>query len=114
MVAVFIPQILPELEESCRCPMRIDLPEGCLNPCAMSISRFPVFLASASLALTISFQSGMANEAFFSKDGRTVTMGLGSRGRSGLVQVDIATGKITQAPLPAELKDCLLYTSRCV
>lgn len=32
-------------------------------------------------------------------------MGLGGRGGSGLVQVDIATGKITQAPLPAELKD---------
>ena len=47
----------------------------------------------------------MANEAFFSKDGRTVTMGLGGRGGSGLVQVDIATGKITPAPLPAELKD---------
>ena len=47
----------------------------------------------------------MANEAFFSKDGSTVTMGLGGRAGSGLVQVDIATGKITQAPLPAELKD---------
>jgi len=47
----------------------------------------------------------MANEAFFSKDGRTVTLGLGGRGGSGLAQVDIATGKITLAPLPAELKD---------
>lgn len=85
--------------------MRIDLPAGCLNPWAMSISRLPVLFVSASLALAFLVQPGMANEAFFSKDGRTVTMGLGSRGRTGLVQVDIATGKITQAPLPAELKE---------
>ncbi len=32
-------------------------------------------------------------------------MGLGGRGTSGLIQVDIATGKVTQAPLSAELKD---------
>ena len=71
----------------------------------MSFSRLPVLFLSVSLALTPALQPGMANEAFFSKDGRTVTMGLGGRGGSGLVQVDIATGKITQAPLPAELKD---------
>jgi hypothetical protein len=71
----------------------------------MSISRLPVLLVSAALALALSLQCGLANEAFFSKDGRTVTMGLGGRGVSGLVQVDIATGKITEAPLPAELKD---------
>lgn len=69
--------------------------------CGMSISRLPVLLVSVCLAL----QASTANEAFFSKDGGTVTAGLGGRGRSGLVQVDIATGKITQAPLPAELKD---------
>jgi hypothetical protein len=71
----------------------------------MSISRLPVLLVSASVALTFSFQSSLANEAFFSKDGKTVTMGLGGRGIGGLMQVDIATGKITQAPMPAELKD---------
>lgn len=71
----------------------------------MSIYRLPVLFVSASLALTFSLQPSAANEAFFSKDGRTVTMGLGGRGRTGLVQVDIATGKITPAPLPAELKD---------
>jgi len=70
----------------------------------MSISRLPVLLISASFALTLSLQTGMANEAFFSKDGGTVTMGLGGRGL-GLMQVDVATGRITQAPLPAELKD---------
>ncbi|MDB6007059.1 MAG: hypothetical protein JWR15_4046 [Prosthecobacter sp.] len=71
----------------------------------MSISRFPIRSISAFLALTVSLQSSMANDAFFSKDGRTVTMGLGGRGGFGLVQVDIASGKITQAPLPAELKE---------
>ncbi|OYW76411.1 MAG: hypothetical protein B7Z37_08755 [Verrucomicrobia bacterium 12-59-8] len=71
----------------------------------MSISRLPVFVVSASLALTFSLQPSLANEAFFSKDGGTVTMGLGGRSGSGLVQVDIATGKISQAPLPEELKD---------
>ena len=85
--------------------MLIDLPSVCLKRCAMSISRLPVFLVSASMTLILSLQSGMANEAFFSKDGRMVTMGLGGRGGSGLAQIDIATGKITQAPLPAELKD---------
>lgn len=85
--------------------MRIDLPSVCLKPCGMSISRLPARLASASLAFILSLQSGMANEAFFSKDGRTVTMALGNRGIAGLMQVDIATGKITQAPLPAELKE---------
>lgn len=71
----------------------------------MSLSRLPVLLVTALLTLTLSLQSTLANEAFFSKDGRTVTMGLGGRGGFGLVQVDIATGKTTQAPLPAELKE---------
>ncbi|MDI1313114.1 hypothetical protein [Prosthecobacter sp.] len=71
----------------------------------MSISRLPVLLVSASLGLILSLQPSVANEAYFSKDGKTVTMGLGGRGRTGLVQVDVATGKITPAPLPAELKD---------
>ncbi len=70
----------------------------------MSNSRLPALLVSASLALTFLIQPGMGNEAFFSKDGSTVTMALGDRGY-GLMQVEIATGKITPAPLPAELKD---------
>ena len=84
--------------------MSIDLASGCRKPCDMSISRLPVLLVGASLALALSLQPCMANEAFFSKDGRTVTMALGDRGY-GLMQVDIATGKTTPAPLPAELKD---------
>lgn len=71
---------------------------------SMNIPRLPLFLVSVSLSLGLLLQPGMANEAFFSKDGKTVTMGL-NNALSGLVQVDIATGKITQAPLPAELKD---------
>jgi hypothetical protein len=85
--------------------MRIDLPAGCLNPCAMRIPPLSFLLASTSLALILTPQPSRANEAFFSPDGNTVTLGLGGRGRPGLVQVDIATGKITSAPLPAELKD---------
>jgi hypothetical protein len=85
--------------------MRIDLPSGCLKPCAMRIFRLSILLVSASLALTLPLQPSMANDAFFSKDGKTVTMALGGRGVSGLMQVDIASGKITQAPLPGELKD---------
>ncbi|WP_395753107.1 hypothetical protein [Prosthecobacter sp.] len=46
----------------------------------MSISRLPVLLASAMLALMLPLQRSVANEAFFSKDGKTVTMGLGGRG----------------------------------
>ncbi len=84
--------------------MSIDLPSGCFNPCGMSISRLPVLFVSASLALTLSLQPSRGNEAFFSKDGQTVTAALGDRG-FGLMQVDVATGKITPAPLPAELKD---------
>lgn len=56
------------------------------------------------MALALLNRPSMANEAFFSKDGKTVTMALGDRGY-GLMQVDIATGKITKAPVPAELKD---------
>lgn len=70
----------------------------------MHLTRLPVFLVSVSLALTLSLQSGAAGEAFFSKDGKTVTMGL-NNALTGLVQVDIASGKITRAPLPAEIKD---------
>lgn len=71
----------------------------------MNTPRLPFLFVSVSLSLGLSVPTASANDAFFSKDGKTVTMGLGSRGGVGLVQVDIATGKITQAPLPAELKD---------
>ena len=66
----------------------------------MHLTRLPVFLISVIFAL----QPVIAGEAFLSKDGKTVTMGL-CNARSGLVQVDIATGAITAAPLPDELKD---------
>ncbi|WP_395741837.1 hypothetical protein [Prosthecobacter sp.] len=68
------------------------------------MKRLPVFLVGAALALTLPPSSILANEAFFSKDGGTVTLALGDRGY-GLMQVDVGTGKITHAPLPAELKD---------
>ncbi|MBL9131728.1 MAG: hypothetical protein JNG86_11045, partial [Verrucomicrobiaceae bacterium] len=64
----------------------------------MKLTRLAAFL----IALTSPFS--MAGEAFFSQDGRTVTMGL-SRALTGLVEVNIVTGKITHAPLPKELKD---------
>lgn len=54
--------------------------------------------------MLLSLGDSLAGEAFFSKDGKKVTMGL-NNALTGLVQVDIATGKITQAPLPAEIKD---------
>lgn len=69
----------------------------------MYLTRLPVFLVSVFLAL----QPGMEGEAFFSKDGKTVTIGL-CNVRTGLVQVDLATGKITKAPLPKELEgECI-------
>lgn len=52
----------------------------------------------------LSLDDSLAAEAFFSKDGKKVMMGMNGV-LTGLVQVDIATGKITQAPLPAEIKD---------
>ena len=52
----------------------------------------------------MSIKPVLAGEAFFSKDGSAVTMGL-SNALIGLVQVDIATGKIISASLPVELKD---------
>lgn len=70
----------------------------------MKIFRFSLLLVGAA-ALLMPPLSSSANEGFFSKDGRTVTLGLGDRGISGLLQVDIATGKTTSAPLPSELKD---------
>lgn len=47
---------------------------------------------------------GFAAEAFFSKDGSTVTMTLSPRS-PGLIQVNVKNGKITHAPLPKELKE---------
>ncbi len=70
----------------------------------MSLPRLSCILACASLSILLSCSPSLAREAFFSKDGKTVTMGL-ANALSGLVQVDIATGKITQATLPKDLKD---------
>jgi len=70
----------------------------------MHLSRLPACLFSVSMLVMLSISSGIAGEAFFSKDGKTVTMGLNNV-LTGLVQVEIETGKITQAPLPTEIKD---------
>lgn len=78
----------------------------------MKIIRFPLMVACAS-ALIMSSLPAAANEGFFSKDGQTVTLGLGERGISGLLQVEIATGKVTQAPLSAELKDESIDSVAC-
>lgn len=63
------------------------------------LPRSVVGLLFVAVSVTI---SGQAGEAFFSKDGKTVTLAL-DRALTGLVQVDLATGNITQAPLPADL-----------
>lgn len=70
----------------------------------MSLTRLPISLVCASFFILFALQPGIAGEAFFSKDGSTVTMGL-NNALTGLVQVDIATGKITRAPMPADIKD---------
>lgn len=54
----------------------------------------------------------LAGDAFFSPDGKTVTMGLCGQ-RSGLVQVDVTTGKVTKAPLPKDLaEECIESVAR--
>lgn len=50
---------------------------------------------------------GLAGDAFFSPDGKVVTMGLNGL-RTGLVRVEVATGKITKAPLPKELAEAYI------
>ncbi|MCB1276156.1 hypothetical protein [Prosthecobacter sp.] len=78
----------------------------------MNAFKLPAAPVSVFIALALSFQSGIAGDAFFSKDGRTVTIAL-CNARSGLLQVDIASGKITEAPLPQELKDeCIESVAR--
>lgn len=69
----------------------------------MTLLRLPVVVASVSLACVFSACQLPAAEAFFSKDGSTVTMV--TRRSPGLVKVDIKSGKITKAPLPKELKE---------
>jgi hypothetical protein len=65
------------------------------------MKRLSLFLATLGF---LNMSLGHAAEAFFSPDGKTVTMGLCGQ-RMGLVQVEVATGKITPAPLPKELAD---------
>lgn len=69
----------------------------------MTFMRLPVVVASVSLACLSFIGPAQAAEAFFSKDGSTVTMV--TRRSPGLVKVDIKSGKITKAPLPKELKE---------
>lgn len=78
----------------------------------MTLPRLPVVLASVSLACVFPTSAGLAAEAFFSKDGSTVTMTLSPRG-AGLIQVDVASGTITPAPLPKELKGELIESIAC-
>ena len=55
---------------------------------------------------------GQAADAFFSPDGKTVTMGLCGL-RTGLIRVDVGTGKITKAPLPKDLaEECIESIAR--
>ncbi|MBK8036622.1 MAG: hypothetical protein IPK22_05730 [Verrucomicrobiaceae bacterium] len=56
--------------------------------------------------------SAAGADAFFSPDGKTVTIGLCGV-RTGLIQVDVGTGKITKAPLPKELaEECIESIAR--
>jgi hypothetical protein len=73
----------------------------------MNSSWHPVFVVSILIVMALASSPCAAGEAFFSRDGGTVTMGAGEAS-AGLVQVDIATGRITEAPLPAELKDAFI------
>jgi len=63
-------------------------------------------LSLATLLFTAGQPFAWGADAFFSPDGKTVTttMILSST-LTGLVQIDVATGKATQLPLPPALKD---------
>jgi hypothetical protein len=65
------------------------------------MKRLRLFLATLGF---LNLSLGHAADAFFSPDGKTVTIGLCGQ-RTGLIQVEVATGKITKAPLPKELAD---------
>jgi hypothetical protein len=73
------------------------------------------FCLSVAVVTVLSFVNpgrGLAGDAFFSPDGATVTMGLCGP-RTGLFQVDVASGKITKAPLPKELaEECIESVAR--
>lgn len=73
----------------------------------MTFLRLSAVVASVSLACLFATSRSLAAEAFFSEDGSTVTMTL-SPLSAGLIQVDVETGDITQAPLPKELKEELI------
>lgn len=68
----------------------------------MSITRATGFLATLSLML--SFQATSAGEAFFSEDGASVFLAPCGTA-SGLIQIDVASGEVTHAPLPKELQE---------
>lgn len=54
---------------------------------------------------------GRSGEAFFTTDGQSVVMGMCRQ--NGLVKVDLASGKITHAALPAEIKEeCIESVAR--
>ena len=67
-------------------------------------TRSLLLLFFAGIATGFGPRQVVSGEAFFSADGQTVTMAL-TRGTAGLVRVDLATGTITDAPLPGELRE---------
>lgn len=70
----------------------------------MTFMRLRVVVASVSLAGFFSTTSQpQAAESFFSEDGSTIVMV--TRRSPGLVKVDVKSGKVTNAPLPKELKE---------
>ncbi len=69
----------------------------------MTSLRRSVVVASVSVACIFSATQIQAAESFFSADGSTVTMV--TRRSPGLVKVNVKSGKVTQAPLPKELKE---------
>lgn len=70
----------------------------------MRISWPSVLVLGVFIVIALAPSPGMAGDAFFSQDGRTVTIGLGNA-LPGLVKIDLDTGMVTEAPLPAELQD---------
>lgn len=79
-----------------------DIWRGGIKTRAMTLSRLPAVVLACVCAFPIT--QGHAAEAFFSEDGSTVTMTLSPR-MPGLIKVNVKNGKITKAPLPAELKE---------
>lgn len=60
----------------------------------------------AAFVFIVAPSAARAADAFFSPDGKTVTTSVSLPSAvSGLVRIDIASGKVTPLPLPAALKD---------